>query len=454
MVRAGALKLGWEVVVLGLCLAVPAPALTVIDIPKLVKSQNEEVRTASQDAEAADWGVASARSRFFPSLVSRTYFVHLGSEISANIPTQSFSLGSLATVSIDLPPVEVHRQDYYLSNIVMKMPIYAGGRIWAAYDAAKAQADEARSEHAKVIEEKTRETLERYFQVQLARNISQTLEEMRENLDRIRQISEGLVKSGLGAKFSTLQVKVAQADLHSRLSEARGKAALADLAFKNAIGQGAAAAVEYDSPLKKLPLPDGIETFKKQAIQKRREFALLKAKKEQVEALKTIKTGQMLPALYALGAYRVASTPSPIEMPSWAVGAILEIPITGFLEAIPERQRAVQLEQKVEILNSRATQEIPLQVEKIYSEVESSHAAYEANEEGTEMAREALRLAEVRFKSGDGSAVEVLRASTDLEKSNVRKLQLTEEFNRNLIGLFWAGGDVTHYLEAYQGQIK
>lgn len=446
----------WRCVLCGLVavllfLPVSAGAITLTDIPPLIRSQNDEVLAARKDSEAAEEGIGIARARFFPQVASRTYFVHLGSATTINVPTQNFPLGNLATISVDLPPVSLDKQDILLSSLILKMPLFAGGRIVSAYQGAKAQAEEAKSSHHKAIEDKTNEALQRYFSYQLAEGALNILSEMKGNLARIRGISESLVRTGLGAKFSTLQIKVAEADLSSRISEAQGKMTLADLAFKTSIGSESNKVVAYESGLKKLPMPAKVDPFKLQALDKRSEMAILKSKSEQVDALKAVRTGQMLPQLSALGAYRVGSNlGNSVETPNWAVGLVLEIPLTGFISSIPEREQAVRLAEKVEILTAKARQEIPLQIEKIFSEVAASDAAYTANQEALDMAKEALRLAEVRLKNGDGSAVEILRATTDLEKAEIRKLQLTEEYNRHLIELYWAGGNINGYLDAYR----
>jgi len=434
---------------LGLLLSFPAFAISVADIPNLVTERNEEVRASEKDREIAEAGIGVARARFFPSITSRSFFIHLGENPTANLPPQTLPIGNIANVSIEFPPLVVEKQDFLTSSLILKAPIFAGGRILAAFRAAKAQSEEATATRNKTVEDKVGESLQRYFGYQLANDSLTILRGLKENLGRLRSISESLVKAGLGAKFSTLQIKVAEADLNSRLIEVEGKRKLADLAFRSSVNQSGDVALTYDSPLKKLPMPTEGDAFKASALKNRPEFSLLNAKRAQADALTTIKTGALLPSLSAIGGYRVASNSSFLTKPTWAVGLVLEIPLTGILTGLPERSQAVLTEEKVEILAERAKLDVPLQVEKIFSEAQSADAAYTANEEGLEMAKEALRLAEVRFKGGDGSAVEILRATTDLEKAQIRKLQLIEEFNRKLIELHGAAGKISGYLEAY-----
>ena len=98
------------------------------------------------------------------------------------------------------------------------------------------------------------------------------------------------------------------------------------------------------------------------------------------------------------------------------VGVLLNIPLTGLFQSVSSRE-AYRLEEKVAITRSRAELEIPLLIEKTYAELRALGLSYHAMEEGADLAKEGLRLAEVRFKSGDGSALEVLKSTTDWEKS-------------------------------------
>lgn len=431
----------------------PCFGLALSEIPALIKGSNEEVQAALKDREAAEHGVWSARARHLPSLSLKGSYIHLGSDIQLRVPSQTFPVGGF-NVTVDLPPVTLQKQDFFLGNAVATWPLFVGGRFSAGVDAAKAQVQEAEASHSKVTEEKIQEAVQRYFSVQMAREILSILSRLKEDLDRIRGISESLVRTGLGAKFSILQIKVAQADLQARIAEASGKAQLADLAFKTSTGRDSVSTIAYDTPLVKAAMPAKVDTFKVQALQKRKEFSILKAKSEQVDALKAVHVGEMLPSVVAVGSRNLISQNLPLLQPHWAVGVMVEVPLTSFTTSLPERARAVKLAEKVEILTTRAKQEIPLQIEKIYAELTAADAAYQALQESIALAKEALRLAEVRFKNGDGSGIEILRAATDYEQVQIKHVRAIEEFDRKLIELHAAAGEISQFFPAYETAMK
>lgn len=420
-------------------------AVSVTEIPTLVREKSHDVQAAAADVDAAGHAVTTAFRRHYPSLLTRTTYIHLGDPITLQPPTVN-----LGPIAFTPPPLHLQKQDAFFTSLILKFPIFTGGRISAGVNAAEAQEREAVATKTRTEEEKIVESLERYFQVHLARAAIAVLERMKEDLDRLVHIGESLVKTGVGTKFAVLQLEVSSREVVAKLAQARSKSDLADLAFKTSIGHPLTSPVTYDSPLRKLTLPSRRDEFKMRALSERSEFRILKAKADQVDAMRDAKTGELLPTIYALGSHRMFATNSPVLEPQWGIGVVMEVPLTGFLESLPERQRAVDLGRKVAALEKKAAEEIPLQVEKIYSEAAAADEAFAATTEAEALAREASRLAEVRFKNGDGSAIEVLRASTDFERAQIRTYELKEEFNRKLIELYSAAGHVSEYLELYR----
>jgi len=266
----------------------------------------------------------------------------------------------------------------------------------------------------------------------------------------LEEVANTLVKSGMAAKFSTLQIQVAQAELRAKLEDAQNKERLAILAFQTTTGMDASKPVVVESPLRQLALKLGLDRFKIQALQKRREFSILKSKESQVQALKDSETGKMLPTVYAFGKRELLPDQLTQLQPLWAVGVGVDIPLTAGLSQFPERFRAAELAQKVESTRQKAMHEIPLQVESLYAGCQANERALLALGEGQSMANEALRLAEIRLKAGQGSSVEVLKASTDVETMQIKRLLLLEEYNRRLIELYVAAGGLDDYFEAYR----
>lgn len=433
----------------------PIRAVTIADLPGLVRSNNRDIKVANTEVESADSEISVARARYYPQLELKSAYTRLNDDIVLDIPNhhvQRDILGGTVTIGIDVdpPPITLQKKNIMSSNLVLTQPIYAGGRISAGMDAAQAGLQIARTEMEQTYRERLTDALIRYFQVQLATEVTATLTKIESELNSIAASAEAAVKSGAIPRFAIMQIKVSQLELSAKIQEARASLKLATLAFKDVASMDAMTAAEFSSPLLRIDMKHGLDIFKTKALTERSEFKILEQKSIQVEALKDAKTGEMLPTMFLFGAYNVAQENLPLLTPKWVAGVGLNVPITAGLSQIPERNKAAQLAQKVELLKSKAQAQIPLQIEQLFDHCEALAGALATIESSQGLAAEVQRLAEARFKNSSGSAVEVLKASADNQSVQVKRLLLLEEYNRHLIELYEASGSIENYIAAYQ----
>jgi outer membrane protein TolC len=284
--------------------------------------------------------------------------------------------------------------------------------------------------------------------------VAEILAKIDQDLSRIAVAAEAAVKSGAVPKFATMQIQVAQVELTAKRAEAEANRKLATLAFKDSVGLDSMENVKWDSPLVKINLKHGLDVFKTKALNGRSEFTILEQKSLQVQALKTAKTGEMMPTMFLFGSYNVARENLPLLTNKWVAGVGLNVPITAGLSQVPERRKAIQLAQKIDIFKAKALAQIPLQIEQLYDHCSALKGALETTESSFNLAAEVQRLAEARFKSGAGSTVEVLKANTDNQAAQVRYAMLLEEYNRHLIELYKASGSIEYYVSDYMESSK
>lgn len=434
-------------------------AVTIAEVPQLVQTSNRDVQAASQDVDAANAERKMSLGRYFPKIEWKNSYTRLNDDIVIDIGPKRIEtdiLGDRLKVGIDVdpPPVKVQDKNVLNSHLLLTQPLYTGGRISAGVDAAVAHRDETQLQLQAVTADKTLAAMTRYFQVQLAEESLKVLEVMDGDISRLEKMANDLVAAGVAPKFATLQIKVAHAELRARTEDAKAKQKLAGLAFRSTIGLDMTSPVSFDSALVIVPMATTLDVFKTQALQKRREFKLLETKSRQVGALREAATGGMLPTIYGFGKRELLTDQLTMLQPIWAVGIGIDVPLTAGITQFPEREKALRLEQKIQTLREKATIDIPLEVESYFDSAVAARAGITALDEGQAMAKEALRLAEVRFKSGSGSSVEVVKAATDLETIEIKRLLLVEEYNRRLMELYNAAGAPGDYVRAYQASVK
>ena len=446
----------WYAVTLTTAAFAPASAwaVSVAELPALVRSNNRDLQVAQSEINTSEAEVKVARARYLPTLGLKSTYTRLDKDIVLDIPNQHIErpiLGGTVTIGIDVdpPPINIQNKSILMSNLVLTQPLYAGGRIGAGLDAANAGVEIARAQVEQTYRERLAEGLARYFQVKSTEAVLAVLRVIDGDLKNIAATAQAAVKAGVVPQFAVMQVQVAQVDLAAKITEAESGLKLASLAFKDSVGIDVMSVPTFDSPLVKLPIGYGLDVFKTKALAERTEFHILEQKAVQVEALKTAKTGEMLPTVFMFGAYNVANENLPPLTPRWAVGVELDIPLSAGLTQIPERERAASLAQKVSLLRSKAQAQIPLQVELLYDQCQAQFGELGTMEANLALTTEVQRLAVARLKSGAGSAVEVLKAAADRESMEVRRILLLEEYNRHLIDLYQAAGAIDRYVEAF-----
>ena len=431
--------------------------LSVFDIPKLISAYNRPLEQAKLDTEIAEHEKSIAFSRYLPSLDFSSTFTHLNDPIEIDIAPQTISrdiFGGLLNVAIDVDPpaFRIQDQDYWNTNLTLKMPFYAGGRISAGYDAANARIEETEALYQKTRDDQITEALIRYFQVLAASEVKVTLLDLKQNLLQLKKISETLVQTGVLPRFSLYQIEVALADIQAKVEEAQSKESLTQFALKSVLAIPHSQPIQLTSAMIALPLPKDLDAMMAQANHKRLEYQVLEAKAKQVDAQKAAKTGEMLPTVFGFGRYEIYQEQLTALQPEWAVGVGVNLPLLAAFSQLPERYKAEKTALKIEAARMQALSDIPLQVESFYSECASAHAELTSIREGLNASKEALRLATIRYKAGKGSSMEIISAANDLEKMNINQTKTLEKFNQNLIRLYWSTGNVIDYLENYRNR--
>ena len=466
-------------------------AMKLEEIPGLLQQHSDAIKAEQSEIAARKEDVWSSQSRYLPKVTWDTRFTHtdepttidldgstldsiqLGAAnsaldlVSAGIAGQSPNdqgtvlsdrikqrksaiLGSLP--KNEAKSIEVQKENFWKSNITVSQPLYTGGRIAAGVKASKAKVSEAQSQEKTVYQAKLKDSLTRYFLVVLSENIISVLSDVEKDVTKMESISNSLVQRGVLPKFEHLQIQVAKAELNARQKEATAKNQLAKIAFKSSLGLEQKQSVSYQSRLKNFQQIDSLESLIKASAAQRPEYGILAAKREALHALKSKETGELLPSLYAFGKYEVVDKYLTALEPNWAVGLGVKVELGSYFSGFQKRAKAQHLLNKVNHKQAEATKNIPVQVQHFYTQAITQQSQMESLSVAENQAQEALRLALVRFESGQGSSLEILKASTSLEQVKVKKLQAMGSYHISLVNLYWATGKTENFIQAYNNQ--
>lgn len=436
-----------------LVLPSPLQALHIQEIPSLLTRDSRDVRIADSDVRGAEHQESFAMRAFLPKIEVHTRWTLLDDDIVIDIGPQRVEKQITDSLSlaleVDPPPYLVHERMLLGAHLLVTQPIFAGGRLIAQKDAASGLLREAKAQRAITLDDRILEACTRYFQRQAAAAALEHLHAMGTHLDRMETITQALVRTGVAAKVALLQIAVARSEWSAKLDDVNRQLQLAEIALKTSLSMASTDSLTFPSELRVVPVPFGLDKFKADALQRRPEFEYLRAKRQQADALRRAKTGDMLPTIYAFGKHELLPDALTALDPLWAVGVGIDIPLSAGLTSFPERKRALELETKVTLLEEKAAHEIPLQVESAYVAAQSLLGTWRALKAARTQAAEVLRLSEARFRAGSGSTLELLKAQTDLESTVLRGVSTLESYNRRVMELYRYAGNLDAYLAAY-----
>ncbi len=342
----------------------------------------------------------------------------------------------IASLSPSLLPLVTHlgaakstitERDIFTSSIRAIWPIFTGGRITAAQDAAAGKEEEAQRQLAMEIQARYEDLAKYYFSVVLAKEVRATRIAVEEGLTQHRDNALKLEQQGQIAHVERLQ---ADASLDKAKVERKKAQKTLDIA-QSALTQilGATETVEPSGMLFINTSLPPMHAFIEQTLNTYPGLSLLDAKEKQASSLIKAEQGKYYPEVYLYGDYSLHEDDSLASQmkPEWLVGVGVNIPLienSGRSEQVKAANSAVN---QVRYLKAQAKQDLSVLVEKTYLEAEQALEEVTGLNSSLNLAQENLRLRQKAFSQGLSTSVDVVDA--ELYLASIRTQQSLASFN-------------------------
>ncbi|ELK1825746.1 TolC family protein [Vibrio cholerae] len=321
----------------------------------------------------------------------------------------------------------ITERDIFTSSIRAIWPIFTGGRITSAQDAAAGKEDEAQSQLAMEIQARYEDLAKYYFSVVLAKEVLATRIAVEEGLTQHRDNALKLEQQGQIAHVERLQ---ADASLDKAKVERKKAQKTLDIA-QSALTQilGATETVEPSGMLFINTSLPPMHAFIEQTLNTYPGLSLLDAKEKQASSLIKAEQGKYYPEVYLYGDYSLHEDDSLASQmkPDWLVGVGVNIPLienSGRSEQVKAANSAVN---QVRYLKAQAKQDLSVLVEKTYLEAEQALEEVTGLNSSLNLAQENLRLRQKAFSQGLSTSVDVVDA--ELYLASIRTQQSLASFN-------------------------
>ncbi|ELJ8563945.1 TolC family protein [Vibrio cholerae] len=356
------------------------------------------------------------------TLSSKQIFDSTGQALPALPPTLAQLVAGIGSIQSTIT-----ERDIFTSSIRAIWPIFTGGRITAAQDAAAGKEDEAQSQLAMEIQARYEDLAKYYFSVVLAKEVLATRIAVEEGLTQHRDNALKLEQQGQIAHVERLQ---ADASLDKAKVERKKAQKTLDIA-QSALTQilGATETVEPSGMLFINTSLPPMHAFIEQTLNTYPGLSLLDAKEKQASSLIKAEQGKYYPEVYLYGDYSLHEDDSLASQmkPDWLVGVGVNIPLienTGRSEQVKAANSAVN---QVRYLKAQAKQDLSVLVEKTYLEAEQALEEVTGLNSSLNLAQENLRLRQKAFSQGLSTSVDVVDA--ELYLASIRTQQSLASFN-------------------------
>ena len=379
--------------------------LTLNDCLRISLVRNRDINLANESLIQADADVTRALSAVRPFLGAEVSYTRLDEALA-------FGLGPISMTFME--------QDLYKAGIVLRQPVFMGGRLNAARKAAGYSRDAREKEKLSVKDEIVFQVTRAYHAAQVAESFFRVALEGVSLLEVHEHDVAIFVREGVSPKLDLLRTQTELANARKELNGAENAFDLGLSALKNLLVVDLEEPVVLMDHLRHIqrPLFD-LSILTTRALSKRYELYALRSQISAVEqGLKAAK-GELLPAVALEGRYEyIKGDFRELDGGNhWTVGIGAQVPLWDWGNIRPKIRKAGSQVNEIKLQLQKAEESICLEVRRAYLDFGKAEKNFIAAESAMTTAKEAYRLAKAGYREGVGTNTDVLEGRTALSRA-------------------------------------
>ena len=293
------------------------------------------------------------------------------------------------------------------TSISMVMPLYTGGKITSAKQIATIQAQRSNISEKQQQDSQRFEMIQSYFNVQLQQQLLNAslfnLNAMQEHYNNALKLEQ----QGFINKGQRMQFEVARNNAERTYQNAKSNLSASEFSLQNLL--------KTKEDLN-LTTPLFVNNTQSQSLDKLlanydENSSLIKKLKMDTElANENIKIQQSAkkPSVFAFGEYGLDSKEN------WIIGVMAKYNLFSGIDNNKNIRAAELKKYAAELMTERTKQEVENVIYKSYSELNSSQTSHQLLTQNIKAAQENLRIQQLSFKEGMGTATQVIDAQNAL----------------------------------------
>ena len=324
------------------------------------------------------------------------------------------------------------------TSVSMVMPLYMGGKINSAKQIANIQAQRSNISEKQQQDTQRFEMIQAYFNVQLQQ---QLLNSALFNFDAMQQHYNNalkLEKQGFINKGQRMQFEVARNNAERAYQNAQSNLHASEFSLQNLL---------QTKENLKLSTPLFVNLAQNHSLDKLlanydQNSSLIKKLQMDTElANENVKVQQATkkPSVFAFGEYGLDSKEN------WIVGVMAKYNLFSGMDNNKNIRAAELKKHAAELMTERTKQEVENVLYKSYSELSSSQNSHQLLSQNTKAAQENLRIQQLSFKEGMGTATQVIDAQNALSALKTEMALNSYKYILSLATLLQSYGSIDEF---------
>jgi outer membrane protein TolC len=402
-----------------------AQTLNLEQILALAIERNPGLAQSDQSVKAAEARVTQAFSGYLPQLSAKSAYNRNWYE------SASFAAAAGGTSN---------EYDYYQQVLSLSQYVYDFGATTGTVDQSRHNLTAARQQRFTTMAQLIQSVTKAYYDVLLKADLVQVNQESLRVQDAHLEQARALFEAGLRPKIDVTKGEVDRAKSRLNLITARYNLLTSRVTLEQQLGGPPAPGAYKLAPEERQPKrpfdPLGLVDQAKKA---RPELADAVAQIKAADASITAAQGNYFPSLNLGGSYTWQNVEFPL-LESWQAGATLNWALFSGMKTQGQVNEARANLLKAKALMRERDLQVSKDVAEAYLKVNEALESIETSREGLRQAEENMELAEGRYRSGAGDAIEYSDAELTLTQARSSLLQAIYSYWQSVADLDFAVG--------------
>jgi len=387
--------------------------LTLEDSIRLALEQNPFYQAAKAREDQASAQVRGAVAGFFPSVNAQ----------GTNVLDKKVFTIEFPSLIPGEPPQRI-KFDFtraYQFTVNFSVPLFTGGRLISGYKSANYNLEATRESIRQTRQETVFGVKAAFYGVLLARETLAATQEAVTLAEDFFKNVKNLYDVGMASKFDLLRSEVQAANLKPQLIRARNALEEAELRLKTLLGLDIGRSVEFKGELSFQAVEVDADQSVVQALAARPELIQLRYQRQLAGEMVKIARAAYLPTVAVGGAYNYWGNQLKFGRNAWEnfyqFNLVVNIPIfNGFSNSAKVGESQAALKQ-LELSQKGLVEAVKYEVQEAILSLRQSREAILSQGKTVEEAQEAVRIAELNYKEGLATNLDVSSAQVALRQA-------------------------------------